>query len=197
MWENDNRHFFLLDSWLMAAGLSPTRMMKEIISSLLYLLTSRSGFLHSSIQHTPHKILPHSLLLYGRQGKPDMVFLTPVNGGQGRDHNQRGITLRKSLAKHSSKWVTPGGSQTFALALKIALFSFANDTLWAVQNPPFHSKSSSQAGSFLLPLPPPQGSDGFWHSPSCSSLSSIFERNSRWGKKSYGGKEYFLALSVK
>lgn len=40
----------------MAAGLSPTRMMKEIISSLMYLLTSKSVFLHSSIQRTAHNI---------------------------------------------------------------------------------------------------------------------------------------------
>lgn len=98
----------------------------------------------------------------------------PVNSGQGTDHNQRRITLRKSLVKHNSKWARPGGSQTFALTLRIAVFSFANETVWAVQNAPLFSKSNSQAGSFLLPLSPPQGSGaicGYWQTLLLAFLS--------------------------
>lgn len=62
-----------------------------------------------------------------------MVFLTPVNRGQGSDHSQREeILLRQSLTKQSSQLVRPGGSPPFSLALRgalFSLFSFANETL--------------------------------------------------------------------
>lgn len=106
MWENDNRHLFLLDSWKMATGLSPNRMMKEIISSLMYLLTSRSTFLHSSIQHTPHNIktvkmclalLPH-LSCSCMSGKESLTwsFLCRWTVGRERPEPERNYIKKKS-----------------------------------------------------------------------------------------------------
>lgn len=108
MWENDNRHLFLLDSWKMATGLSPIRMIKEIIYSLIYLLTSRSTFLHSSIQHTPHNIktvkmclalLPH-LSCSCMSGKESLTwsFLCQWTVGRERPEPERNY-----IKKNSSK----------------------------------------------------------------------------------------------
>lgn len=105
-----------------------------------------------------------------------------------------GNTLRQSLTEQRRQLVRPGGSLTFAVALRGALSSlcsFANETAWAAQHPPVRSTSSPQAETLLLPLPPQQGSGGtcgYWQ-----TLSLLpFLPPPLWNKHQGEKKQVFL-----
>lgn len=97
----------------MVAGLSPTRIMKEIISSLIYLLTSRSIFLHSSIQHTPHNIktlemslahLPHfpCSCVSGTKARHGLSYANEQQAGERPQPERNYIKIKSSKAQ---QWV--------------------------------------------------------------------------------------------
>lgn len=117
-----------------------------------------------------------------------MVFLIWVNSGQGRERNYIKKKSSKAQQQVGKTWRVPDiclGIEDIAL--------FANETVWAVQNPPFIQKAAHKQRVFSCHCPHHRAvmaSDR--HSPPCFSLSSIFERNSRGKKKKWWWGRLFL-----